>query len=115
MPVVSVMFLSFEVVMISRKMRGHLIACLEERKFSNFPCNINTNRRKMKTVIIRENIYNDICMHVYWYPLMLESFRYMFTGTFPCLEGLYTCLMGPCPLYFTNTVDSRYLEFQGTH
>ena len=38
-------------------MRGHLIDCLTKQEFSNFPFSINTNWRKKKTVIIRENIF----------------------------------------------------------
>ena len=34
------------------KMRDHLIAYLEEKKFSNFPYSINTNWRKKNVIIL---------------------------------------------------------------
>ena len=46
------------------KMRDYLIACLEEKTFSNFPYSINTNWRKKKTVIIREKIF-CLCRGLY--------------------------------------------------
>ena len=46
-------------------MRGHLIDCLTKQEFSNFPFSINTNWRKKKTVIIRENIFFCICRGLY--------------------------------------------------
>ena len=45
-------------------MRGHLIDCLTKQEFSNFSFSINTNWRKKKTVIIRENIF-CICRGLY--------------------------------------------------
>ena len=47
-----------------RKMRPHLIECLENQKFCNFPFSINTNWNKKKVIKIKENIY-CICRGLY--------------------------------------------------
>ena len=39
------------------KMRTHLITCLSQKQFSNFPFSINTNWKKRKQINIKENIF----------------------------------------------------------
>lgn len=44
-------------IFAQEKMRAHLIECLENQKFSNFPFNINTNWKKKKITKTMEFIY----------------------------------------------------------
>ena len=46
-----------KLIFVQDKMRSHLISCLENKKFSNFPFNINTNWKKKKITKTKENIY----------------------------------------------------------
>ena len=46
------------------KMREHLLYCILEQKFNNFPFSINTNWKKKKTVTVKETIF-CICRGLY--------------------------------------------------
>lgn len=46
-----------KVIFVQEKMRSHLIECLENNFFCNFPFNINTNWKKKKITKTKENIY----------------------------------------------------------
>ena len=46
------------------KMREHLLYCILEQKFNNFPFSINTNWKKKKTVTVKETIF-CICRALY--------------------------------------------------
>ena len=46
-----------KLIFVQDKMRSHLISCLENKKISNFPFNINTNWKKKKITKTKENIY----------------------------------------------------------
>ena len=51
-------------------MRRHLIECIENQKFSNFPFSVNTNWKKKKVTKKRERIYTAfvaVSMIVKWY------------------------------------------------
>lgn len=46
------------------KMRAHLISCLSEQKFVNFPFSINTNWKKKKQTSLKETIF-CVCRGLY--------------------------------------------------